>query len=247
MKQKHILLLAGACILLFFTGCPQPDPPGSDPGTSLPAVTGVKTTCLQYHDRIHLTWDSLEGAESYTVFRYLHKSDTDFDEEFESSSNNFDDVSAAPDTLYFYKVAGVKDSVSQEKSPNFVKGIYSGTIDSFEPNEEKATAGILPATETDIEALIYSFSEGEAQDTDWYTYSGDFDLLDITITLPEESDFIGELSLQIENEDPVLLDKQENTVSYSGPENFYFFIQLTIPDPLIDSTEVYTIYLEKIF
>jgi hypothetical protein len=250
MKSKKTLLSILFIMAGIFYSCQNPD--GSpNPGPVPPLVTGVKASCLHYSDRIRVTWNHAEGAESYKVYRYLHKKPGFLDDVFPSTTNIFEDTDASADTPYFYKVVSVIDSKTSELSANYVKGIYSTMVDTFEPNDDKPQAGEVPAGETGWapaapNAVIYSFSEGEAQDIDWYTYTGEYSLVNIKVLLPGGSQFDGKLTLRIENGNSYkILVTGENELGYSG-KDLTFSIEVTVPNADIDATGIYTVYLELI-
>lgn len=242
------LLIVGGIIYSCRNPDGSPEPP---PGPVPPPVTGVEASCLHYTDRIRVTWNQAEGAESYKVYRYLHRESGFPDHIFSSTTTMFEDTDASADTPYFYRVASVIGAKTSELSANYVKGIYSTMVDTFEPNDDKPRAGEVPSGAPGWgppapNAVMYSFSNGEAQDVDWYTFTGEFFMVNIKVLLPDESPFDGKLTLRIENGSSKTLVEGENELSYSGEDDLNFSIEFTVPDVDVDATGTYTVYLELI-
>lgn len=212
MKVTGRLFLMLLAILLVITACdtgtggdgntgnPKPPGPPGPPGPSKkgPAVTGLESSVLLYKDGIRLSWDRVEGAEHYRLYRYSLKSDPN-PAVVELKSNSYSD-SAIPEgeleqgVAYFYRVSSVKSGIESHLS-SFSAGLFGENVDSYEisgshnsndhyQNITGQTASTL--FKADSPPLIYSIPDGTGgvvTDSDWYKYRGEPRLLSINVKL----------------------------------------------------------------
>jgi hypothetical protein len=209
----------------------------------------VTASNLEYNNQIRVYWNDAGGVDAYKVYRY---ESTGFGnpEIFDAATNEYLDMSGSEkgpdaDTPYFYRVACVAGGVTYAESSVYSVGIFHTEIDYFENNDTLENAAEIPGGEQT--AYIYSFQDGDAQDTDWYTSPGTGSERDIqiTVTLPEDSPLSGEIRLIIYTTGvPKVLSEGKNYIGYTGADTLYFRIEFIKTDPDVDCLDLYSIQLD---
>ena len=153
------------------------------------SIKEFKAYSLQSTTHIRLDWELINNSH-YNIYRYRLQSDSNPDLVVKNhNTNEYYDDSANPDTPYFYKVTSVIDGAEGDMS-NFVFGLRSNEVDSFEDNRnlsdlQNTNAG-LPINQ-DFDAIIYSCKKdiigGIETDVDWYKYRGTAEYFEVRITL----------------------------------------------------------------
>ncbi len=154
-------------------------------------ISNVQSSVLQYTNRIDITWNKINRADSYVLYRYESYSDNSPDIYSGILNNYFSDFNALNNTLYFYKVSCVENNKEYEKSSLSNFGIYSDFVDIYEPDNNINSIEPLILNET-YEALIYSCladSQFILTDTDWYLYTGNKAGLTVYITVSNGNGF----------------------------------------------------------
>lgn len=173
-------------------------------------VSEVKASILEFSDKIRLTWKPVRGATSYKVYRYKNR-DGAYESVITTELCELNDVTVLKDTAYYYKVLWVYNSVEYGDVESRIFGLYSDTIDIYEPNdnitkiENELGSTIFDNTKS---ALIYSFKNGK-KDIDYYKYSGSQEYLKVIINL-EPANSSGLIKVQVIHNNTV---KKEQTIT----------------------------------
>ncbi len=220
---------------LFFSCMPYN---GSKPGDPPPVPSNVVASKLEYTNMIKVTWDYVAEAESYRVYRYTQRiPELVLDEVLNSDKNILEDTIVNSNTPYFYSVSSFGSGKESEQSANCVLGIKSSDSlkDTYEPNDDMSQATMLVSGT--YKATMFTFHSGDAQDTDYYQYSGN--TITGIITLSENTPFKnGEvLRLRINGSDKGNLGVGDNSINYSGsgPD---IFIVIDFPNATPDNDAI---------
>lgn len=209
----------------------------------------VTASRLQYRNQIRIYWNDVNGVDSYKVYRYESTEFAD-PEIFDAATNKYLDESSAErgpvaGVPYFYRVACVAGGITYVESSMYPVGIFHTEIDHFENNDTPENAAEIPGGEQT--AYIYSFQDGDAQDTDWYTSPGTGSPRDIqiTVTLPDDSQLNGEIrlvfdSIEIPN---VVLAEGTNSIGFGVTETLNFRIEFIYFDVYLDVLDSYNIQI----
>jgi fibronectin type 3 domain-containing protein len=238
------LILCTGGLIIVLAACPGTNPPET---INPEPVTGVTSNLLECTDHIHLSWNPADNADAYHVYRYLSKNEDSCDKSFITEINTCDDNDVQPYKVYYYKVSSAKGSYVSETNTNFIPGLISSIIDTFEPNDDTTIASEIPTG--DSKALISSFNDGKDQDWDFYTVSveGHYSL---TIRLPEESPLIEQLlNLTVRtntgtNTAEIKSTSYKTHIMVTDPVSFD--IRFIVPDLDLDVAGEYTLILEEI-
>lgn len=104
---------------------------GSTGGT-FAAPTGVSATDGTLGDRVRVTWNLKLGATSYQIFRRVSNDSSGAVEIGQSTAAEFDDTTAAIDTIYYYwvkAVTGTQTSAFSQPDSGYISTELSGVSD----------------------------------------------------------------------------------------------------------------------
>lgn len=229
-------------------------------------IENLKVTVLDATDDINLTWQVNDDADSYNIYRYLSKTDSN-PVSFTSSHNEYFDTSALYDTPYFYKVACVSGGIERGYS-EMVFGLYRSEKDEFEPNnlfsEIEQTAASVPIINQTFNAMIYSCPDGTGSvesDVDWYKYHGPVKSIFIDVDISSSDLNDGDLKIifyfegNYKNEEDILIGSNEFSFEgadydgASGDADVYFkiFVDESSVDKSKNILETYSIQLRDSF
>ena len=88
---------------------------------TLPQVTNVKTTNVAKSGKIKLTWDKVDGAVKYEIWRSKTGKDGSFARIYTTANTSYINTSATAGTLYYYKVKAVHSNSN-------ANGPFSATV-----------------------------------------------------------------------------------------------------------------------
>ena len=188
--------------------CKTPSPPSAPSNPVSEQVLDTEASIMSYPDQIALKWSiHPENPTFYRIRRSTTKGDGNGLIIAETTTNSFNDISSSPnnppavDTPYYYRVTWVKSGKEYGLSVQDVCGLYSGAVDTFEPNGEMAKAAIL-VRGLNYTTNTFAFNQpmGEClTDPDWYLYqrnNNNPETVTVIITLPAGSPFQGKLKMQ---------------------------------------------------
>jgi len=115
----------------------------------LPPPTGIKATDGTILDRVNISWNGVEGASLYRVFRCLDKGQTCGSPIGFPNGTSFDDTGAPPNTVYYYRV---KACELQHCSKFSVANAGHNNLSSI-TEDNKVTAFMVPDQEVPIPTL----------------------------------------------------------------------------------------------
>jgi len=137
----------------------------------LTAPTGVLATDGTYNDKVIITWNGVGGADYYQVYRNIVNSTIDATLIADSISlRTFDDLTAEPETEYYYWLKACKTQVQEcSDYSTFDIGYLKEDFNIFLPLVNNNYADVDPILNGDFE---------DGQDGSWTEYSSnDFELI----------------------------------------------------------------------
>ncbi len=87
----------------------------------------VSATKGSYPDKVEITWSSVTNADSYRIYRCTSSSTSTCAEIYSGSTTGYEDVSAAGNTVYYYRIKACDNSGCSEYS-EYSTGYFKGTI-----------------------------------------------------------------------------------------------------------------------
>lgn len=261
-------------IILLFTmvsviSCPLGNDGDNPPGPGDPLYVGITAHVIDLS--VHLSWPVVDNLASFSVFRKIGPGDYEqIDTVNESTMSYMDNTCPYNETLVYYILFTLNDNPTFESSesnsvmvmynPPAVTNLnaseleYDNMIGLYWDADPVAESYIIYRyTEKsefgldhifDSNGISNTFNDGEAQDMDWYKYTGTETLMDIVVTLPSGTPFDSELTLEIDNNgNKIILEQGTNTLGYAGGDDLYIKIYFTSVDPDPDVLGAYTIKL----
>jgi hypothetical protein len=176
IKRLCLPALLAAATTVLLVNCSGDSIGGNVTGkTRHPVPTGVEASYGEFLDRIAVWWDTLQGVQSYRVYR-ADSSAGVFGLVAEDVSDTFYvDSSVTSDRHFYYRVTSIDNGGTQSDLSEYVVGLAGDTADSafaYVPRDVRASDGISPdsivvtwqATRGAIAYSVYRLARGDSAD-----------------------------------------------------------------------------------